>query len=477
MKRKHRKHPVIAFALVFCYSTAIIAFFTYGFAHGHIAIDPDELNTDAVIMQAQEPGYDLGFVSDSGFVPESEALPDADYIADSEALLDSYSVTGSEVLPDSDFMAGSGFVADSEHGQLPHDDTTRFEPPPDVMLEHGSGAEPVYLWYDGEFELPISGATGFASVPTSVYAGPNIASDKVFALSAGEGFVILSLHGDWWFVQNDIMQGYVLHETCFINLPDVLPSIVYDITNAYSSAMRSGGMSIPNITGEMLYEAKEYNDRLGREEFTVPTLYSTAKKLAAAQRAALAEGNTIIVYEGFRPREAQQRVATNFSYLVSTNREVSSALGGWGMNAFISRSLSNHQRGGAIDAGLGVILSKETSVSGGFGFNRITEYGLHVMPSHIHELSARSIVFRRPVDTRSETAWRNATFAATATDGAKLLQKYMTDAGFTPIASEWWHFNDLASLSSVSSHNLTGDFLVPSIFSVPPISVPYTLAP
>jgi hypothetical protein len=88
----------------------------------------------------------------------------------------------------------------------------------------------------------------------------------------------------------------------------------------------------------------------------------------------------------------------------------------------------------------------------------------------MHELSARSIIFRHSVDTSSESAWRNAQLASTATDGAVLLQKYLTDAGFTPLASEWWHFNDLAGLRSVRHYGISGEFFISYNYSQGPFT-------
>jgi len=343
-------------------------------------------------------------------------------------------------------------------------------PTPTVILipqpEPTNTPEPAPLWYDGIFELPISGATGYASVSLSVYDNPNRYANEVLTLTAGQGFTILIEYDDWWLIQIDEVDGFVRNESCFINLPDVLPSIVYDITNAYSSVMSSAGIDIPNVTGQALYEAMEYNARLGREEFTVPVLYLTAQRLAAAQKAALADGNTIIMFEAFRPRETQRRVADNFRELVNTNRDVSDALGGWGISSFIATTISNHQRGGAVDISLATIISQEVDKSGEFGFIRITEYEEHIMPSPIHDLSARSAIFRHHVDTSSDSAWRNAPFTDTVTDGALLLQKYLTDVGFTPIASEWWHFNDPISLRSVRQYGISGDYFIQSNFSI-----------
>jgi len=354
---------------------------------------------------------------------------------------------------------------ESEGEQLSDVEPPPQHPEPEPRPEPG----PVYTWYDGIFELPVSGATGFAPIPLHVFTTLERGAEITMTLTAGQGFTIIEEQGDWWYIRIGDTDGFIRHEACFINLPDVIPSIRYDITNAYSSIMRSAGVEIPNITGQALYVAMEYNPRLGRVEFTVPILYLTAKRLATAQRAALTEGRTLIIYEAFRPRETQRIIVDNFRDLTNSNREVSDALGGWGISAFISTSVSNHQRGAAIDASLGQILSHEIISSGDFYIFRAVEVEEYAMPSPMHELSARSIIFTHHVDTSSPDAWRNAQLAGTATNGALILQKYLTDAGFTPIASEWWHFNDLASLRIIRQHRISGDFFTPINYSILPM--------
>ena len=95
-----------------------------------------------------------------------------------------------------------------------------------------------------------------------------------------------------------------------INLPDVIPSIIYDATNTYSSRFVSCGKTIDGITGEALYAGNDvYNHRLDQTEFMMPVLYSMAPRLCAAQQAALKEGNTLVLYEAYRPHETQRKVA------------------------------------------------------------------------------------------------------------------------------------------------------------------------
>ena len=55
-----------------------------------------------------------------------------------------------------------------------------------------------------------------------------------------------------------------------INLPDVLPSIVYENPNAKASIFKICGKDIEGITGQKLYDGLFYNQRLGRDEYLMP---------------------------------------------------------------------------------------------------------------------------------------------------------------------------------------------------------------
>ena len=66
----------------------------------------------------------------------------------------------------------------------------------------------------------------------------------------------------------------------------------------------------------------------------------------------------------------------------------------------------------------------------------------------MHELSKASAAFSGPVNSKSRTAWRQAAPARAMNDAAIRLQTYCAKAGLTPLASEWWHFNDLDALES-----------------------------
>ena len=107
-----------------------------------------------------------------------------------------------------------------------------------------------------------------------------------------------------------------------INRPDVIPSIVYENTNSTSSLLSSKGYSIDGLTGTALYKAKYYNERLQEEQYVVPVLYSTAKKLKSVQEQMLKDGNSLKIYESYRPFETQQKIIAALTEAMKTNSEI-----------------------------------------------------------------------------------------------------------------------------------------------------------
>jgi D-alanyl-D-alanine dipeptidase len=313
-------------------------------------------------------------------------------------------------------------------------------------------------------ELPVAGATGWMAATYTdyqwLYSEPHTSGGVLKTLQPGDGFVILEEQGAWWKVRASGVGGWVQHIGCFINLPDVLPSIIYINTNAYSSVFKSCGYEIPDITGMALYDAQSVNCRLGRTEFVMPALYSSAKKLAKAQQAALAEGNTIVLYEAFRPHSVQMSVSQNLRRLMKSNKTVSNAINsnGWNENWFIAQARSSHQRGAAFDVSLAKIVSEFATNIGSYQYTRITEYETFDMPTDIHELSPAASLRVSPNGKLK-----------TLTDGAYLLQAYFTDSGFDSLASEWWHFTDKAGQNSADSVGILGEFVTGStVYSTPP---------
>ena len=330
--------------------------------------------------------------------------------------------------------------------------------------------EPEPLVYEGDLELPVNGATGYASVVMDLKATADAGSETTLVLEAGTAFEVVEEVGDWWYVQTTNESGWVQHLYCFINLPDVIPSIIYDNTNTYASKFVSSGKAIPGITGEALYDGKAYNMRLGKVSDIVPVLYSMSKKINSAQQAALAEGNTLVIYEGYRPYSVQQMTVAALTNLAAADPEVMAGINThpWDTNWFIATSVSNHQMGYAIDATLAKITEQQEIVIGDYAATAITGYTEYTMPTTIHELSMASATFTGPVKSSSPTAWLQATLADTMNEAAILLQRYSTDAGLTPLASEWWHFNDLDARFATEGNSSKGEYVLDATMSEAP---------
>ena len=316
---------------------------------------------------------------------------------------------------------------------------------------------------------------------------PTLTDGALALVASGTPFTVLQEEGDWWQVavttdyftdeeqtqtQRGEITGWLEHKYCLVNLPDVIPSIIYDATNSYSSHFRSCGKVIPEVTGEAFYPSKTYNERLGKMEFMMPVLYSMAFKLCEAQQSALAEGNSLILYEGYRPHEVQTKVLNSLSAMTRTDPEVKEAVTGapWRISWFISGGYSNHQRGYAVDMGLAKVSETKEYTTGGYRYVRVWNYERYEMPTPIHELSRAAATYTAPVTINSTTAWKNAemTQAMASNEPALGLQRYCTDAELTPLASEWWHFNDLSTRSQVLENQGIGDFLISSVRSAAP---------
>jgi D-alanyl-D-alanine dipeptidase len=341
---------------------------------------------------------------------------------------------------------------------------------------------PSYVFYrdeSGTLELPINGASGYAAVDLLLYDDADKNALATYLLKAGQGFTILEEKNDWWHISIADVEGWVLHTFCFINLPDIIPSIVYNNTNTYSSLFKSSGKDIPNITGRALYQAKDFNDRLGREEYITPVLYGMARKIGAAQQAALADGNTLIIYEAFRPFDAHQEVHKNLLHLYNTDPVVKAGISTppWNIRWFLIEAPYTHQRGTAIDVSLGKIDKWETKTASNYAYMHVTEYSEYVMQTAMHELSIAAAVFKEPVYSRSETSWKEAQFSEKATTGTILLHGYLTNARLTPLASEWWHFNDLENTKTAIEMKVMGKYSLDKTYSTVPIRPESAISP
>lgn len=338
-------------------------------------------------------------------------------------------------------------------------ETTLYALPPSNSNSNSNVNVEDAVVYDGKLELPVNGATGYASVDVDVFN--NDLTVIYTTLKPGKGFRILNEYETWWQIYvkadpetggtEDII-GWVRHNLCMINLPDVIPSIIYNNTNAYKSVFRANEEVIPEITGEQLYSYSDrkdgviFNERLQKNEYIVPVLYAMAERICQAQRKAQANGDTLVIYEGFRPLETQNRVYNAVLNLPYSQKN----FGSYDMIWFIARGKANHQMGYAIDTSLAQIVETKYSVAGKYKYPQFDRYIEYNMPCQIHELSVMATL-------------------ANARDNiyAQGLQKYCNDAGLSSIPSEWWHFNDEYAHAGITKES-GGDYFITECFSVAP---------
>jgi D-alanyl-D-alanine dipeptidase len=291
------------------------------------------------------------------------------------------------------------------------------------------------------FELPLEGAIGFAAVKTQMQPYEDYDPG---VLKAGQFFRIVADEGETWVVQSGKYTGRVVAAQQLVNLPDIIPSIVYNDTNARASIFASSGKALAGITGERLYEVLAHNDRLDAEEFYMPVRYPMAAKIMTAQQAALANGETLIIYETFRPRDVQQAVDKALTKLYKSNKTVKKGIdkGGYGLSDFVATDLSRHQLGVAIDVTLGAITEDSLREGNEWTFRDPVAQEIE-MQTPMHELSAASVSMARPTSTKNGSQkWRDVPAAKTMTADAIRLRDYCVAAGLTPVSSQWWHFDD-----------------------------------
>lgn len=285
---------------------------------------------------------------------------------------------------------------------------------------------------------------------------------------AGESFTIMTESGDWWLICKDEVFGWIEHKNCMINLPDVIPSIIYDNTNSYNSIFTSLEENLPGVTNEILYDTKSYNPRLDEKTYAMPVMYETAKKIADVQATALKDKNTLILVESYRPNDVQQRIAGGLTQLMKDNSDINEAVSSWGESWFAPTGVTSHQKGIAVDVSLAKVKATETRYTGDYQYTKIIEFEEHKMPTTIHDLSPNSATKSKPVSYTTST-WSKTGSAKTMTDSATTLQRYFINVGMSPSSSKWWQFEDFKTF--VNSDSL-GQYILSGISSVVPTSEP-----
>lgn len=273
----------------------------------------------------------------------------------------------------------------------------------------------------------VTYATIWPTTDLTVYTDAK-KSDSIGTASKGKAFCVLGLEENMFRVRFGDKYGYINSNYCMINLPDFIGDLcAYNITNSYDSIYKVHKYDIPKVTGKVITGYEKI--RTSADNYFVPLLYPTAKKLEQAALNAQKEGYTFLIYDSFRPQSATR-------FLYDTSLEMSKKTvpeedtpadwvatkedgepnpytyalymtnqGQYSLGNFLAKGTSRHNLGVALDM---------TLVKNG------TELE---MQTAIHDLS-----------------WYSA--SGRNNENAKNLARFMKNAGFGGLVSEWWHFQD-----------------------------------
>ena len=166
------------------------------------------------------------------------------------------------------------------------------------------------------------------------------------------------------------------------------------ITNNSSSIFKVYGQNITNVTGRKLYSGMTIS----------PLQYNFAKIVGQAALNANNGGDTLVIYETYRPQTISNKIMPYYQSTVMGSTELSNNFraAGYslpsGLSNFLAGNSSNHNRACAVDVSLA---GKD-------------------MPSAMHEISP---------------------LASATNSNSNVLRGYFTSAGAKPMGSEWWHFD------------------------------------
>ncbi len=267
----------------------------------------------------------------------------------------------------------------------------------------------------GSFTATLYGARAWANQSLNIRQSASKSSTLLGNVPEGGKMTILSdVSNGYLKIRYNGVEGYVFANYIFINLPDVMPDVYYEISNANASIFKTAGYNISNVTGKNLYGfTKMYNEKIDKTTYYAPLLYPVAVKFQKAYNSAKAEGYSFKVYDSYRPQPVEKLVTANYKALYDSNATVRNKVdydkegNSWGYGWFMTKTgTSRHCQAIALDLTL-------TDSKG----NNLT------MQSTIHTL-----------DTSSLRKYNNA--------NANKLSSFMTSAGFSTLASEWWHYED-----------------------------------
>jgi D-alanyl-D-alanine dipeptidase len=128
-----------------------------------------------------------------------------------------------------------------------------------------------------------------------------------------------------------------------------------------------------------------------------------------------------------------------------------------------------HQEGCAIDISLATILEMESFYAGAHHYRKPVDYFEFLMPTDMHELSIWSVMLDYPIGSGNIASLSYIPYSEGMknSEGAQRMQKYCMDVGLSPLASEWWHFNDWEARERLPERGV-GNFYITKCLSIAP---------
>jgi len=327
-------------------------------------------------------------------------------------------------------------------------------------------------------------------------------ANVITTISAGTFIIVMDEDGSLFNVYDGENFGYVDSNYCMINLPDYFgDELEYDITNSYSSVFKIHDVTIPDITGTVIKGFEGVC--ITPNNYLVPYLYPCAKKLGKAIDYANQSGYTFKIYEAFRPHVATTYLYDSVSRILNNKIPVNemgmvdesadatqsdmedqqqklyddamkkadefiqnngidpnSVEAQNAISYFLEDAMTNKdEKNSAYDGddGAGVVIEYAGKTYGAYMTNNTYSLGMflaRVTSAHnrgialdltlVDNYSRSEIPMQSPIHDlsyHSVTTFNN--------ENAKLLDKWMKNAGFGGLSSEWWHFQDNDTRSNI----------------------------
>ena len=230
---------------------------------------------------------------------------------------------------------------------------------------------------------------------------PSTSSEIIGELHNREVLYILSKEGDYYCINYRGETAYVHKDYVVEHLPEdnmICDVVTFEI--GYSKLVEVTSR-VPELIVEMPYATESNHVNQQMYPFELVLLQeSTAEKLKIAQELFLEDGYSLVIWDAYRP----------YSVTVQTF-----AIIGDPVLAADPETGSKHNRGAAIDVTLYDLVNEEYVD----------------MPTEVREMD-------RDLAKRSSTS-----MTYEQRKNMEYMESILGQAGFSPYAGEWWHYNDM----------------------------------